>query len=168
MPGRRLLLAGMAAMTARPAAAQAAWPQRPVRILVGFPPGGLTDVLARVLAPRLSERFGQAFVVENRTGASGIIAAETVAKATDSHTLLLAHPTAMAIAPVFARQLPFDAETAFSYVSLLALQPHVLLVKGDAPWRDLPALVAAARAAPYTISGAPEITLAAYRVRHGP
>jgi tripartite-type tricarboxylate transporter receptor subunit TctC len=130
----------------------AAWPQRPVRILVGFPPGGLTDVLARVLAPRLAERFGQAFVVENRTGASGIIAADAVAKATDGHTLLLAHPTALAIAPVFSKRLPFDGETAFAYISLLALQPHVLLVKADAPWRDLDALVADGRARPEAIT----------------
>jgi tripartite-type tricarboxylate transporter receptor subunit TctC len=155
---RRPLLAGLAAQAAATAAqAQSAsphppWPQHPVRILVGFPPGGLTDVLARVLAPRLSERFGQPFVVENRAGASGIIAAEAVAKATDGHTLLLAHPTALAIAPVFARRLPFDAERDFSLVSLLALQPHLLLVKADAPWRDVAALVADARARPETLT----------------
>jgi tripartite-type tricarboxylate transporter receptor subunit TctC len=149
---RTLLVGGLAATgaaaQAQPGPPQASWPQRPVRILVGFPPGGLTDVLARVLAPKFSERFGQPFVVENRTGASGIIAAETVAGATDGHTLLLAHPTALAIAPVFARRMPFDGEQAFAYVSLLALQPHLLLVKADAPWRDVAALIADARARP--------------------
>ena len=152
---RTLLVTGLAAAAAaraQPGPPQASWPQRPVRVLVGFPPGGLTDVLARVLAPRLSERFGQPFVVENRTGASGIIAAEAVANATDGHTLLLAHPTALAIAPVFARRLPFDAERAIAYVSLLALQPHLLLVQADAPWRDVAALVADARARPETIT----------------
>jgi tripartite-type tricarboxylate transporter receptor subunit TctC len=153
---RALLAAGLAASAtarAQPGPPDAAsWPQRPVRILVGFPPGGLTDVLARVLAPRLSERFGQPFVVENRTGASGLIAAEAVATATDGHTLLLAHPTALAIAPVFARRLPFDGERAFAYISLLALQPHLLLVKADAPWRDVAALVADARARPDRIT----------------
>jgi tripartite-type tricarboxylate transporter receptor subunit TctC len=151
MTRRALLLAGLAA---RPALAQtaAAWPQRPLRILVGFPPGGLTDVLARVLAARFADGFGQPCVVENRTGASGIIAAEAVAKATDGHTLLLVHPTAIAIAPVFARRLPFDAETAFAPIAGLALQPHVLLVKADAPWRDLAALVADATARPEAIT----------------
>jgi tripartite-type tricarboxylate transporter receptor subunit TctC len=146
---RRTLLGVLAApaVMAQPAGSPT-WPQYPVRILVGFPPGGLTDVLARVLAPRLSEHFGQPFVVENRAGASGIIAAEAVAKATDGHTLLLAHPTAMAIAPALAQRLPFDAERAFTHISLLALQPHLLLVKADAPWRDVAALVADGRARP--------------------
>ena len=151
---RRSLLGALAAPLAPLPAAQAqvqvqaAWPQHAVRILVGFPPGGLTDVLARVLAARLAEQFGQPFVVENRTGASGIIAAEAVAKSTDNHSLLLAHPTALAIAPAFSQRLPFDAERAFAYISLLALQPHLLLVKADAPWRDVAALVADARARP--------------------
>jgi len=151
---RTLLVGGLAATTARaqPGPPQASWPQRPVRILVGFSPGGLTDVLARVLAPKLSDRFGQPFVVENRSGASGIIAAEAVVNATDGHTLLLAHPTALAIAPVFARHMPFDAEKAFSYVSLLALQPHLLLVKADAPWRAVAALIADARARPERVT----------------
>ncbi len=155
MQRRSLLLAGLAA---RPALAQGTaqtaspWPQRPVRILVGFPPGGLTDVLARVLVARFGEHFGQPCVVENRTGASGIIAAEAVAKSTDGHTLLLVHPTAVAIAPVFSKRLPFEAETAFAPVSGLALQPHVLLVKADAPWRDVAALVADAKARPEAIT----------------
>lgn len=153
---RRTLIAGTAAATATAALAtgraqaQPDWrPQRPVRILVGFAPGGFTDILARVLAPRFSDRFGQAFVVENRPGAAGIIAAEAVANAPpDGHTLLLAHPTAIVIAPAFSRRLPFDPDRAFAPITLLAQQPHVLLVKGDSPYRSVADLVADAKARP--------------------
>ncbi len=147
---RRVMLGALAAPAA--AFAQPAWPQYPVRVLVGFSPGGLTDVLARVVSAELSKKFGQPFVVENRPGASGIIAAEAVAKATDNHTLLMGHPTALAIAPGFNQRLPFDAETAFAYLSLLALQPHLLLVKADSPWTDVAALVAAGRARPGSLT----------------
>ena len=143
---RRRHLLAVPALVGGAARAQGAWPQYPVRVLVGFAPGGLTDVLARVMSTRLAAHFGQPFVVENRAGASGIIGAEAVAKATDGHTLLMGHPTALAIAPAFAQRLPFDAERAFAYVSLLALQPHLLLVRDGAPWRDVAALVAAGRA----------------------
>ena len=148
---RRMLGLGLLLAT-RAGAQPLPWPRHAVRILVGFAPGGLTDVLARVLAARLAERFGQPSVVENRAGASGIIAAEAVAKATDGHTLLLAHPTALAIAPGFGQRLPFDAEHAFTPISLLALQPHLLLTRAEAPWADAAALVAAARARPGALS----------------
>ncbi|MCO6417823.1 tripartite tricarboxylate transporter substrate binding protein [Siccirubricoccus sp. KC 17139] len=149
---RRALLAGLALLPA-PSRAQGSWPEKPVRILVGFPPGGLTDVLARVLANALQPRFGQPFLVENRTGASGIIAAELVAKSPpDGHTLLLAHPTAVAIAPALAQRLPFDGARAFAPVTLLARQPHVLLAKGDSPWTSLADLVAEAKRRPGAIT----------------
>ena len=151
---RRTLLAALGAGSLAPRArAQADWPQRPVRLLVGFPPGGFTDILARVIAPKLQEHFGQPFVVENRSGAAGIIAADAVAKAPpDGHTLLLAHPTAVAIAPALSQRLPYDALTAFAPVTLLALQPHLLLVKGDAPWRSVADLVVDARTRPGAIT----------------
>ncbi|MBV1796718.1 tripartite tricarboxylate transporter substrate binding protein [Siccirubricoccus sp. G192] len=148
MRRRRIIMALGAVTLARPVRAQD-WPQHPVRILVGFPPGGFTDILARVIAPRLQERFGQPFVVENRPGAAGIIAAEAVAKAPpDGLMLLLAHPTAIAIAPALSQRLPYDGMAAFTPVTLLAQQPHVLLVKGDAPWRSLAELVEDARRRP--------------------
>ena len=74
--------------------------------------------------------------------------AEAVAKASDGHTLMMGHPTALAIAPAFAQRLPYDAETAFAPISLLALQPHLLLVKADARWPDLAAMFAEGRARP--------------------
>ncbi len=126
---------------------------RPARILVGFAPGGLTDILARVLAPVIGARLGQTVVVENRPGAAGIIAAEAVAKAPpDGQLLLMGHPTALAIAPALGQTLPFDATRAFAPVSLLAIQPHLLIVKGNAPWSDAPTLLADGRARPGEIS----------------
>jgi len=126
---------------------------RPVRILVGFAPGGLTDILARVLAPVLAAKLGQPVVVENRPGAAGIIAAEAVAKAPpDGQLLLMGHPTALSIAPALGQALPFDAARAFAPVSLMAVQPHLLIVKGDAPWGGVQALLADGRARPTEIS----------------
>jgi tripartite-type tricarboxylate transporter receptor subunit TctC len=149
---RRTLL-GAALVLPAVAQAQPAWPERPVRILVGFSPGGFTDILARVLATALQARFGQPFLVENRIGATGIIAADAVAKsAPDGHTLLLAHPTASAIAPALAQRLPFDAVRAFAPITLLARQPHLLLVKGDSPWKSLADLIAAAKRQPGVIT----------------
>jgi tripartite-type tricarboxylate transporter receptor subunit TctC len=151
-PYRRTLL-GAALSLPAVARAQPAWPERPVRILVGFSPGGFTDILARLMAIALQARFGQPFLVENRIGATGIIAADAVAKsAPDGHTLLLAHPTASAIAPALAQRLPFDAARAFAPITLLARQPHLLLVKGDSPWKSLAELIAEAKRKPGSIT----------------
>jgi tripartite-type tricarboxylate transporter receptor subunit TctC len=151
-PNRRTLLGAALALPVV-ARAQPNWPDRPVRILVGFSPGGFTDILARVMATALHARFGQPFLVENRIGATGIIAADAVAKsAPDGHTLLLAHPTASAIAPALAQRLPFDAVRAFAPITLLARQPHLLLVKGDSPWTSLADLIAEAKRKPGSIT----------------
>jgi tripartite-type tricarboxylate transporter receptor subunit TctC len=103
-PSRRALLAAAAACglaaSAGPALAQAAWPDKPLRIMVGASPGGGTDILARLLAERLGPALKQTVVVENRPGASNTIAAELTAKAApDGHTLLLATNTGQAVAP---------------------------------------------------------------------
>jgi tripartite-type tricarboxylate transporter receptor subunit TctC len=144
-----LLLPFLAAGRGARAQAAAAWPGRPVRILVGFAPGGFTDILARAVAAPLQARFGQPFVVENRPGASGIIAADALTKAPlDGHTLMMGHPTALAIAPALAQRMPFDPASALAPVSLLAVQPHLLVVKGDSPWREVADLVAEARRHP--------------------
>jgi tripartite-type tricarboxylate transporter receptor subunit TctC len=140
------------ATLARPALAQmgAAWkPPRPVRLVVGFPPGGFTDILARVLAPLLQVQLDQSVVVENRSGAAGIIGAEAVARAVpDGTTLLLGHSTANAIAANLAQRLSYDPRTAFAPITLVAAQPHVLLVNAAAPYTTVAELLAAARKAP--------------------
>ena len=103
---RRGLLASAVAL---PAMAQSAWPDRPVRIVVPFPPGGSNDIVTRLLAEALQARLGQPFLVENRGGAGGNIGADAVAKAApDGHTLLLAAPGPFAINEHLYRGMPFD------------------------------------------------------------
>lgn len=151
--GRRSVLALVGtAPVVRPALAQVgrAWkPPRPVRLIVGFPPGGFTDILARVLAPLLQAQLDQSVIVENRGGAAGIIGAEAVARAApDGSTLLLGHSTANAIAANLAQRLSYDPRTAFTPITLVAAQPHALLVNAAARYTSVAELLAAARQAP--------------------
>jgi tripartite-type tricarboxylate transporter receptor subunit TctC len=147
---RRTLLGGVA--LAGVAQAQPAYPSRPVRIIVGAPPGGSSDIGTRLLAAKLSERFGQPVFVENKPGATGAIAAAEVARAApDGHTLLFTaswHATAAAIKTT----LPYDTLADFSFVSTLTTYGMMLAVRPDAPWERLEDLVAAARARPGGIS----------------
>src|SRR5437879_2787187 len=105
------------------------WPNRPVRFLVGFPPGGSTDTVARVVGQMLGARLGQQFVVENRSGASGNLATEAVARAApDGYTIGLASSTTHATAPALARSLPFDPVKDFAHVSMLGSSPFVMVI----------------------------------------
>ncbi|MDP3414612.1 tripartite tricarboxylate transporter substrate binding protein [Falsiroseomonas sp.] len=153
MPITRRATLAAATLLATPALGQG-WPSRPVRIVVPFPPGGLVDTLARALSPRLSERFGQPFVVENRAGAGGNIGADAVAKsAPDGHTLLASSLGPVAVNQYIYRTMPFDTQTAFAPIVLLISTPKVLCVGPQRPWRDVASLVAAAKAAPGTLTG---------------
>ncbi|MGK7864685.1 Bug family tripartite tricarboxylate transporter substrate binding protein [Falsiroseomonas sp. E2-1-a4] len=153
MPITRRATLAAATLLATPALGQS-WPTRPVRIVVPFPPGGLVDTLARALSPRLTERFGQPFVVENRAGAGGNIGADAVAKAApDGHTLLASSLGPVAVNQYIYRSMPFDTQTAFAPIVLLISTPKVLCVGPQRPWRDVAALVAAAKAAPGTLTG---------------
>jgi tripartite-type tricarboxylate transporter receptor subunit TctC len=144
---RTLPLLGALAL-ARPGSAQAAFPSRAPRILVPFTPGGSPDVVSRMLADESGRRWPYAMVVENRPGAGGNIAAEAVARATpDGHTLLLMTNNIVAVNP-FVSRMPIDPLTDLVPVALLARSPLVLLVAPESPIRDLPALIAAARAEP--------------------
>ena len=123
------------------------YPARPVRVLVGFPPGGGTDIMARFLAPKLSEYLGQPFVVENRPGATTNIASDMVAKsAPDGHTLLFT-TSALAINMSLYKNLPFDALKDFAPVSVFADSPN-LLVAHQSAGADVKELLAKARAKP--------------------
>ncbi|MCR0983802.1 Bug family tripartite tricarboxylate transporter substrate binding protein [Roseomonas populi] len=150
--GRRVVLALLTAASGGTARAQspARWrPARPIRLIVGFPPGGFTDILARSLAPLLQAQLEQAVVVENRGGAAGIIGADLVAHAApDGTTLLLGHSTANAIAANLDQRLGFDPRTAFTPITLVAAQPHALLVNAGAPYASTQDLLDAARRAP--------------------
>jgi tripartite-type tricarboxylate transporter receptor subunit TctC len=149
----RALLAGSIAVAAGGALAQA-YPAKPVRLIVPFPPGGTTDLLARTLAARLSESLGQQVVVENRAGATGNIGADAAAKsAPDGYTLVIGQASNLAINPtLMGRQLPYDPVKDFAPVTLLASTPNVLVVHPSLPVRSVRDLVALAKAKPGTIN----------------
>ncbi len=128
---RRRLLATAAAVTAAPLAvlAQAPWPSKPVRIVVPFPAGGTTDILARAIAPELQRVFGQAFVVDNKPGAGGNTGGAEVAKAAnDGYTLLMGTVGTHAINPSLYPRMPYDHVKDFAPVTLVAGVPNVLVV----------------------------------------
>ncbi|MCH4581603.1 tripartite tricarboxylate transporter substrate binding protein [Achromobacter xylosoxidans] len=144
---RRQLLLGAAALGAAhwaPAWAQAdAWPTRPVRIVVPYPPGGSSDIIARVIAPRLAEALRQTVVVENKPGANGNLGAGIVVQsAQEGHTVLLCDVGALAISPSVYTKLSFDPSKDLRAVGMLAYSPHVLVVHPDVPARTVPELVA--------------------------
>ncbi len=128
---RRLLLGTGTALLAAPslARAQAAWPDRPVRLIVPFTPGGSTDILARALGAELQEAFGQTFVIENRGGAGGTLGSEVVARAApDGHTLMMGHIGTLAVNPALYRNLSFDTVTSFTPIVLVANVPNIMAV----------------------------------------
>ena len=143
----RLLAALLLAVCAGAALAQS-YPTRPVRLIVGFAPGGGTDITARIVAPKLSEYLGQQVVVENVPGAGTNIANERVAKsAPDGYTLLI-NTAAVAINMSLYRNLPFDTLRDFAPVSLFSQSPNVLVVNAKLPVTSVKDLVAMARSSP--------------------
>lgn len=141
-------LAAAAASTAWPARAQA-WPTRPVRIVLQFPPGGSTDAVARILAEPLSAALGQPVLVENRPGADGAIAGDLVARsAPDGHTFFLASNTPMMQVPLLKKTPPYDPVKSFTPVTLVGRYIYVLVTSPSLPARDVPELLAHARANP--------------------
>ncbi len=136
-PSRRGVLAGLAVALAAPRLARAQDAGRPVRIIAPIAPGGLTDALARLLAQRLSERTGQAFVVENRAGGSGIIGMEAAARAApDGSTLVLVYQGVASVNPVLHRNLSYDTLRDFSGVGLIGNFPILLTVPTSLPVRN--------------------------------
>jgi len=131
---RRLVLAGTIALlaTATTALAQTGWPNKPVRIVVPFAPGGTTDILARAIAPELSKAFGQQFVVENKAGAGGNLGAEVVAKsAPDGYTLLMGTVGTHGINRALYPKLPYDPFNDFAPITLVAAVPNVMVVPAE-------------------------------------
>jgi tripartite-type tricarboxylate transporter receptor subunit TctC len=159
-PSRRTLLAAPAALAApRIAHAQgAAWPDRPVRLIVPYSAGGVADTVARFLQPKIGEVLGQPLVVENRTGASGLIAAQMVAQAPpDGYTLLQEGATLVTL-PLTRRDLPIDYATAFTPIAQATIVPYLLNLRADFPARTLAEFVAQAKARPGEITyGTPGI-----------
>src|SRR5690242_21899426 len=142
------LLAVCVVASAQPAAAQS-YPSRPVTVVAPYAAGGGADLIARLLAQKLSERLGQSFVVENRLGAGGVIAASSVAKATpDGYTLLVAASTQLAIQVTLHKTLPYDPATDFMPVALVASVPFVLIVNPSLPVHSATELIALAKQKP--------------------
>ena len=154
----RLIAAAVCAALAIPGAstqarAQADYPNKPIRILVPFAPGGFVDVAARLVGQKLSEKWGQQVIVENRPGGNGFIAVTAVAKApADGYTLLMAHSGEFAVNPaVFAKDIPYDLDRDFHPITLITEAPMVLGAKADGPFNSLKDLIEAARAKPATL-----------------
>ena len=125
------------------------WPTHAVKVIVGFAPGGGTDVVARLLAQKLQESFGQPFIVENRAGATGTIGADVVAKAAaDGYTILMGHVNSNAIAPNLFKSLPYDALADFQAVTYVGYVPNILAVNPAVPAKNMAELIAMAKASP--------------------
>jgi len=144
-----LAMATAVAQPPLPAASAQSYPSKPVRIIVPFPPGGYTDVTARIIAQSLTERLGQPFIVDNRPGASTVIGTEAAARAQpDGYTLLLTGSSTFAVNPVLLHNLPYDPLKSFVSVGIVTRTPMVLLVHPSFPANSVKELVALASASP--------------------
>ena len=125
------------------------YPTKPIRLIVGFAPGGGTDIVARALAPKMSESLGQSVIVENKAGAAGTIAADMIAKAApDGYTLLMGHSNSNAIAPFVLDNVPFNPEKDFTPITYLGYVPNVLVVNASLPVNSVAELIALAKTKP--------------------
>jgi tripartite-type tricarboxylate transporter receptor subunit TctC len=141
------LLLGLAAVTAH-----AQYPVKPIRVIIGFPPGGAGEILVRTVGQKLTERWGQPVLVDNKPGASGNIAAgELVRSVPDGYTLLYM-PAALAVNPSLFPKVPYDLGRDFTPITLFASFPLILVVHPAVPARDVGELIALARAKPGTLN----------------
>jgi tripartite-type tricarboxylate transporter receptor subunit TctC len=151
MLNRRHLLGLGAGVLAAPslALAQGAWPNRPIRLVAQFPPGGLVDTVSRLLAPIMAQQLGVSVVVENRAGAGGIIGTDMVAKAApDGYTLLVSHASVHVFSTATRPTLPFDPIADFTHMVHMVEAPNVILVRGNSPFQTLEQYVTAAKTRP--------------------
>ncbi|APW39389.1 hypothetical protein RD110_21005 [Rhodoferax koreense] len=155
-PRRRSILAALPALAALAGGAiaqSAAWPGRPVRIIVPFAAGGTVDIVSRLLAERLGASLGQPFIVENKPGAGGNLGTELVVRAPgDGYTLLISGSPSIAVNPHLYKGLAYDPITDLAHVALIATAPNLLVVHPALPVRSVAELVALARAKPDTLS----------------
>jgi tripartite-type tricarboxylate transporter receptor subunit TctC len=151
---RPLLAAPLLALAApRLAFGQAAWPNRPVRMVNPYAPGGTTDVILRLLAPILERQFGQPFVVENRAGAGGAIGTLAAAQAApDGHTLLITNTGPLAVSPFLSPPPAYDSQRSFSFITMFGGAPLLCAVAGNGPIRTLAEYRAAAAARAEAVS----------------
>jgi tripartite-type tricarboxylate transporter receptor subunit TctC len=152
---RRSVLAGLGSLPVAARAQSADFPDRPLRIIVGFPPGGPNDLLTRLIAPGIGERLGRSVVVENRAGANGEIAAASVAKApADGSVIMLASNGSTTVAAALNKTLPYDVRTDFAAVAPVGINPMLLVVRPDLPAKSVGELLALAHAQPGKLNGA--------------
>ena len=150
---QRFIIIGLTLFALTGAATAQNYPDRVVRIVNPYPPGGSVDVMARILAQKLTENLGQQFIVENRSGAGGNTGAESIAKADpDGYTLLFTAPGPLTINQTLYRHLAFDPANDFAPIALFAVAPIVLMVHPSLPARDVQELIALAKKAPGTIN----------------
>lgn len=149
---RRLAVAALLALPMAGAFAQAAWPAKPITMVVPFPPGGPTDLVARVLAQRLGEQLGQNVVVDNRAGANGNIGNQAVARAAADGYTILYNTSSIALSPALYRNLAYDVEKDFAPVALTAVVPLALVVHPNVPAGTVREFVAYAKANPGKLS----------------
>ena len=146
---RVALAAAFAIVAPGLATAQSDYPNKPIKLVIGFAPGGSTDIVGRIVAQKLSERLGQPVVVENRAGAGGTIGADATAKAApDGYTLTLGTTSTHAIAPGAYSKLPYDPVKDFQPISLVAITPYLLVVSMDTPSKNLGEFVTLAKSQP--------------------
>ncbi len=159
-------LIGLATASAGlPAAAQAGFPVKPLKLVVAFPPAGAADLSGRLIAQAMSESLGQPVVVENKPGANGAIGADFVAKASpDGHTLLLIDRGALAISPHINRSLGYDSLTSFAYVGMASMGPYVLVVDPALGVKNIPDLIDLARRQPLSYASFGPGSLAHYNL----
>ncbi|MBZ1350308.1 tripartite tricarboxylate transporter substrate binding protein [Alcaligenaceae bacterium LF4-65] len=145
----RVLMAALLLGTSLVSHAQSEYPNKPIRLIIGFPAGGSTDIVGRIVAQKLSERLGQSIVVENRGGAGGTIGTDAAAKAApDGYTLTLGTTSTMAVAPGAYSKLGYDPIKSFSPISLVAVTPYLLVVNPQVPAKSLAELVALVKSQP--------------------
>jgi tripartite-type tricarboxylate transporter receptor subunit TctC len=141
-----------ALMSAAFAAQSQDYPNKMVKIVVSYPPGGGADIMARLIAQKLTTSFGQTFVVENKPGASGQIASQSVAKSPPDGYTLMVDASSYAVNPSLFPKLPYDPQTAFAPITMLARFPNMLVVSSDFPATSVKELVAMAKAKPGSLS----------------
>ena len=149
---RRHFTAAVAATMAAPMVRAQSWPARPIKVLVGYPPGGFTDVTARLVCDKLGARLGQPIIVENKPGANGILAVDTLAKAAPDGQTFAVVIAAHAANTTLYKKLPYDPKKDLAAVSLIGLSPLVSAVNNASPYKNAKELLAYAKANPGKIS----------------
>ena len=145
------LLSAVLALAATPAQSQD-YPNKPIRIVVPFAPGGIVDTSARVIGQKLHERWGQQVIIDNRPGGNGFIGVTAVQRSpADGYTLLMAHTGEFAVNPAVFKDVPYDLERDFTPITLITDAPMVFVVNAGSPYKTMQELIAAAKAKPGTV-----------------